>query len=443
MEPALQRFRNRRPIAKGRDYRTQGARDRDRILYSYEFRRLASVTQVLSASETELFHNRLTHSLKVGQVGRRVAERLVDRAPKYSERGGGIDPDVVEAACLAHDIGHPPFGHTAEKELQRKLNKFSKLDSFEGNAQSFRIVDKLAFRTLAEDQQALNLTRATLRAILKYPWQRGHHPDDRYSDKWGAYRSETVSFEFAMELGDSGRASLEAEIMDWADDITYAVHDVEDFFRAKLIPLDLLYRSDSHETRSFLDGAVSRLKKRGFDKPDLEAALDRLREYGFIPARPYGGTRRDREVQMDRTNILMTRVVDATSVAADGTLDVTPEVRTEIDLLKQLTWQYVIENPSLNTLQQGQKKIISDLFDDLNHWVKNAGDDRRKRRALPRRLDGYLSATALDGGAQRAFGRDNDLVRVRAVTDYVASLTEAQAVGLHQRIRGGSAPVRT
>lgn len=122
--------------------------DRDRILYTPEFLRLAEVTQVVGPEEAEVFHNRLTHSLKVAQVARRLAEKLVQDQPRQAAAAGGIDPDVTEAAALAHDIGHPPFGHLAEEELDRLLTAANFADGFEGNAQSFRVVTKLAARRL-------------------------------------------------------------------------------------------------------------------------------------------------------------------------------------------------------------------------------------------------------------------------------------------------------
>src|SRR5262249_38306651 len=151
------------------DYRTSFQRDRDRILYSSSFRRLAEVTQVVAANSGYVFHNRLTHSLQVAQVGRRIAEKL-NQTQHESQKF--ICPDVVEAACLAHDLGHPPFGHTAEQTLNTLAKK---IGGFEGNAQSFRIVTRLASRSLKYG--GLDLTAATLSAILKYPWFRGQNPD--------------------------------------------------------------------------------------------------------------------------------------------------------------------------------------------------------------------------------------------------------------------------
>ncbi len=152
----------------GQEFRSRFQRDRDRVLYSSALRRLAEVTQVVSPESGYVFHNRLTHTLQVAQVGRRLAERLLRLYPKEIQLCSGIDPDVVEAACLAHDLGHPAFGHLAEKILNKEAEDAG---GFEGNAQSFRIVTELAFRS--KSYGGLDLTRATLNAILKYPWPKG------------------------------------------------------------------------------------------------------------------------------------------------------------------------------------------------------------------------------------------------------------------------------
>jgi dGTPase len=158
-------------VPEGSGARSPFQKDRDRLLYASAFQRLGSVTQVVSASEGYVFHNRLTHTLEVAQIARRLAEKLlVETDPGLVEALGGIDPEVVEAAALAHDLGHPPFGHIAEKQLDALAKKHNASDGFEGNAQSFRIVSRgAAHRT---DYKGLNLTRATLNAILKYPWTR-------------------------------------------------------------------------------------------------------------------------------------------------------------------------------------------------------------------------------------------------------------------------------
>src|SRR5208283_4236045 len=203
--------------------------------------------------EGHVFHNRLTHSLEVAQLARRAAEKLAREQPKVARSLGGVDPDVAEAAALAHDLGHPPFGHIAEDELDRLLVKDDVKDGFNGNAQSFRIVSRLALRRA--HHPGLNLTRATLNGVLKYPWLRGAGGEP--SKKWGAYESDRDVFDWARKGQPGITRSVEAELMDWADDVTYAVHDVEDFYRAGRIPLDKL-KNDPRERDRFLSYAGSR-----------------------------------------------------------------------------------------------------------------------------------------------------------------------------------------
>jgi dGTPase len=230
-----------RRVPEHADQRSPGPRDRDRVLYTSALRRLASVTQVVSPSEGHIFHNRLTHTLEVAQIARRLAEKFVSESPELATVLGGIDADVVEAAALAHDLGHPPFGHVAEEELDRCARDRHLEDGFEGNAQSFRIlVHGAAHR---EGYRGLNLTRATLNAVLKYPWVRDVH-DPRVANKrfrkFGSYFADQNWLTFAREGFAGDGQSIEAEIMEYADDIGYSVHDLDDFFRAGLIPLGLV-----------------------------------------------------------------------------------------------------------------------------------------------------------------------------------------------------------
>jgi dGTPase len=217
------------------------------VQYSSAFARLAEVTQVVSADRGYVFHNRLTHSLKVAQLARRISEKLRSEQPLEAAALGGPDPDVAEAAALAHDLGHPPFGHIAEVELDELARSAGLADGFEGNAQSFRIVSKLAVSdAISADTdktpviRGLNLTRATLNAILKYPWLHGDNPAKKH--KWGAYETERKLFQWVRDghMFDRFSKSVEAAIMDWSDDITYAVHDLVDFYCAGQIPLDRL-----------------------------------------------------------------------------------------------------------------------------------------------------------------------------------------------------------
>jgi dGTPase len=389
----------------------------------------------VGTGELELFHNRLTHSLKVAQIGRRLAERLVRSAPHVRVvRAGGIDPDVVEAACLAHDLGHPPFGHIAEKELQGKLAAY-KADSFEGNAQSFRIVTKLAVRSVQERERGLNLTRATLRAILKYPWpydDPNHRP--KSAKKWGAYFSERPQLRDALTLGPHGKRSPEAEIMDIADDITYAVHDVEDFVRAGLIPLHRLTSSVT-EARRFKEYVAASVEEA--DPAELDKAFDNLADTFFLKA-PYSGSIADRAAIHDFASTLIGHFTSAVSLSPAGEVAIDTRRRRELDVLKQLTWFYVIDDPSLTTSQQGQRRVVGELFDELMAWVRRVWNVPKERRRLPVPLLNLVLSIRDDKDALRAAANNDQRLQSRTVADYISTLTEAQALNLHQRLIGGS-----
>lgn len=301
-------LRNARRVLESKppDFREPPQRDYDRILYSSAFKRLVAVTQVVSPSEGHVFHNRLTHSLRVARVARRLAQKfLKSEAPDDIRSVGGLDPDVAEAAAVAHDIGHPPFGHVAEQELRDRIVEHDIWDGFEGNAQSFRIVTKLALRSPAVP--GLNLTRATLNAILKYPWTR--QSGGYKADKYGVYQSEADDFRFARELHGSSadeRKCVEAELMDWADDITYAVHDAEDFYRARLLPLDRLSSlKDESERKRFFEGMYGRpeLAKRLGSTPRAQLEEEFLKVITAFPlSEPYTGTREQRSRLRDSSS---------------------------------------------------------------------------------------------------------------------------------------------
>lgn len=431
-------------VDKQLDNRNQAQRDRDRILYSSAFRRLAGITQVVSAREGHVFHNRLTHTLKVGQVARRIAERLAPEAAQWAEDNGlppqqtPLDPDVVETAALAHDIGHPPFGHVAEKKLQQLHHaKAPDADSFEGNAQSFRIVTKLS--KMSTNFQGLDLTRASLRAILKYPWRHDpQHP--KANEKWGAYRAEEEDLRYALGLpseeplpaGAPGEGpytrSLEAQVMDWADDITYAVHDVEDLYRAGLVPLDRL-RNDG--VRADFARWVCDRWVQATPVADIEHALGLIPHF-FASNEAFQSTSSQRVALRNFTSLLIARYVRqaGTLVEHDGHLDLTIDstMKLEVDVLKQLTWRYVIERPALAAQQVGQLRIIEGLFDTF-YSASAEHVEGPLRGLLPDRAREpleHLFAAGEQGPDQRA----------RVVCDTICELTEDEAIRLHRRLTG-------
>jgi dGTPase len=408
----------------GADNRKPYQRDRDRVLYTSAFQRLAEVTQVLSPDEGHVFHNRLTHSLKVAQVGRRIAEMLHETHTDGANRIGGIDPDVVETAALAHDLGHPPFGHIAEEELDHLMITVGHTpEGFDGNAQSFRIVNSLALRR--GEQQGLNLTRASLNAILKYPWVRGSSGKQHH--KWGVYSTEHAHFEFARALAPLADElkGAEAEIMDWADDVTYAVHDAADFFRAGLIPLDRLAdENNGRERRRFYDGVFARERFVEYTDGELENAFEQLRM--FMPfTQPYLGTNSDRSNLRAFSSGLISRYVrggvDLAATLERGVprIRINSAMEKEVIMLKQLTWHYVILNPALATQQHGQRTVIRNLFGIF----LDASETQSKRTLLP-----FAFREMLDQVPQQG--------RARIVCDYIAGMTERQAFALHSKLMG-------
>ncbi|MBN9506611.1 MAG: dNTP triphosphohydrolase [Altererythrobacter sp.] len=405
----------RRHKRTGRDQRSEFERDRDRLLYSSAFHRLAGITQIVRAGEADVFHTRQQHTIKVAQVGRRLAQKLLAEHPKEASYRG-LDPEVVEAACLAHDLGHPPFGHIGEHTLDELVREHDD-EGFEGNAQSFRIITKLAVRF--PDSPGIDLTRATLAACLKYPWFRAKR--GKKSRKWSAYSSERDDFEFAREFHDHDEKTLEAELMDWADDVAYSVHDLEDFHRCNALPWARVFG----ERERIIEHAAG---SNGGEKPKLKAAYERLRSflegtYSALLSDPYEGTRLQREQLRRMTSQLIGKYIGGIAINPDRSANKAvvfdENSLHEILILKQITRDYIIGSPTLAAQQHGQKRIITDLFEAL--WK---GYDRELGYPpfLPIRLR-YLAEV-------------KGTSRPRLVADCISSLSESEAVRLHARLCG-------
>jgi dGTPase len=403
--------------ASPEDQRNSFQRDRDRILYSSAFRRLAGITQIVRAGEADVFHTRLAHTLKVAQVGRRLAEFVIaNQTPQAITLG--VDPEVVESACLAHDLGHPPFGHLGEEVLNDLVLDKGDQDGFEGNAQSFRILTKLAVRFTGCD--GLDLTRATLAACIKYPWRRNPEHSLK-AKKWGYYGVDQESFDFARMASDEETKTAEAELMDFADDIAYSVHDIEDFHRCRLIPWRRIF---SDEGRDELVASVlaDRINPTRRERQNLQSAHRRLAALvegtvGDMLNDPYEATKEQRQVIRLMTSTFIGRYVTAARLRVPTTgqscLDIPRNIQSEIAIFKQITKRYIITIPALRAQQRGQRQLLKELFEDL--WAAPS------RAYLPRRFE-YLI--------------DPDHSRARGVADCISGLTEAETIALHRRLRG-------
>ena len=386
-----------------RSSRSQFARDRARVLHSSALRRLAAKTQVVVPWESDFPRTRLTHSLECAQIGRELGQSL------------GCDPDLVETACLSHDLGHPPFGHNGEQALD---DMTASCGGFEGNAQSLRILTRLEAKSIAADGRSagLNLTRATLDGATKYPWPRAEG-----SSKFGVYEDDLPVFEWLRDGAPARRRCLEAQVMDWADDIAYSVHDFEDAVHAGHLVVDALNSQDDRQILLAL--AVERYAPQA-SVPQLEAALERLLELDYWPS-GFDESHRALANLKRTTSELIGRFCRAAEDATraefgpkplaryDADLIVPDGVRYECAVLKAVTAHYVMMRKGAPEGYARQRELVT----ELTHQVLLTAPDSLD----PVYATWYKEAT-------------DDAARLRVVVDQVATLTDHAAVALHRRL---------
>ncbi len=399
------------PEPDKRPGRTAFQRDRARVLHSAALRRLAGKTQVVPPLEGDFPRTRLTHSLECAQVGRELGAAL------------GCDPDLVEAACLAHDLGHPPFGHNGEQVLDEVA---ARCGGFEGNAQSLRLLTRLEPKRFGAEggSVGLNLTRATLDAATKYPWPRGGHPVDPGSTKFGVYPDDRPVFDWLRAGAPAGRRCFEAQVMDWSDDVAYSVHDLEDGLHAGHVDPRLLVAEPERQALAAL--AASRYAVPGTDPQELVEALDRLLAQEWWP-RSFDGSSMAEARLKDATSQLIGRFCLAAERATRARhgpgrltryradLVVPPAVLGECAVLKAVTDRCVMQRADQERRRSRQRLLLEELSDTLV-------------RQAPRGLTPPFRALFHQA--------PDDAARLRAVVDQVASLTDASALALHQRLVG-------
>jgi dGTPase len=376
------------------------ARDRARVLHSYAFRRLADKTQVVVPGEDDSPRTRLTHSLEVAQIGREIALAL------------GCDADVVDTAGLAHDIGHPPFGHNGEAALDAVAQACG---GFEANAQTLRVLTRLESKVLHADGRpaGLNLTRAVLDATCKYPW-----PRRAGVAKFGVFVPDAPAFGWLRDGAPGERRCLEAQVMDWADDVAYSVHDVEDGVHAGWIRVAAI---DDAERATLCDVAASAYS--ALDAAELAPVLDTLLDLPTLrDLGDYDGSYRAQAAAKRATSELTGRLAGAAVQATRDTQGSAPlrryaadlvvprQFAAECALLKAMAAQFVMRRPGTPERQARQRVLLTELVEAVH-----AG--------APATLDRGLVAAWADAAT--------DADRLRVVIDQVAQLTDSAAIVRH------------
>lgn len=382
--------------------RTEFARDRARIIHSFALRRLAAKTQVAVPWLADFPRTRLSHSLECAQVGRELGWAL------------GADPDLMEGACLAHDIGHPPFGHNGEDAL----NAVSEIcGGFEGNAQSFRLLVRLEAKTVDGSGRSfgLNLTRASLDAATKYPWPRSLN-----LRKFGVYDDDQEVFDWVRIGAPVGEQSMEAQIMDWSDDVAYSVHDLEDALVTGHVKLEHLSDDLADLFAVAHDSYMGDMTER-----EAQDALAALQALSCWP-KNYDGSHRHLARLKDLASQLVGRFALAAESATrdlfgdgpltryNGNLVVPRAQRIEVAILKSIATYYVINAAASQERYAYQQIVIKELVEMVLSQA-------------PASLDSFF----LDDWSHAL----SEAQKLRVVVDQVASLTDPGAYALHAKLK--------
>jgi dGTPase len=381
--------------------RTEFMRDRARVIHSAALRRLAAKTQVAVPWENDFQRTRLSHSLECAQIGRELGESL------------GADPDLQDTACLAHDLGHPPFGHNGEEALASIAADFG---GFEGNAQSFRLLVRLEAKTVDSDGKSvgLNLTRASLDGATKYPWPRSQN-----SRKFGVYDDDVEVFNWMRTGAPVDKKCIEAQIMDWSDDCAYSVHDLEDAIFANQISVKN-FDTDFEELYTVM------VRDYGSDATQQEA-IDAHKRLSALSAWPhyYDGTHRSLARLKDSTSQLIGRFVlaaelETRKIHGDGPLsrysadlEIPREQIIEVDFLKAIAGHYLINAAHSQDRYAKQQLIVIELVEML-------------RARAPQELDSFFLKSWNEAS--------DEIARMRVIIDQVAALTDPGAYALHARL---------
>ena len=379
------------------------ARDKARVLHSAGLRRLSAKTQVMSAGADDFPRTRLTHTLEVAQIGRELGDAL------------GCDPDLVETACLVHDLGHPPFGHNGEEALHK-----ASLDigGFEGNAQTFRLLTRLESKTIRDGRSlGLNLTRATLDAATKYPWA-----FDGKNPKFGFYEEDKEIFDWVRLNAKNQSKVFEAQVMDIADDIAYSVHDIEDaIYGQHFSPLAL---DSEPEFKEVVKLAATEYASE-INEDNLNKALNSLIKQSWW-VKSFTATQVDMAALKNMTSHLIGKFTEEIEQATkagnkaenftryNANLIVPLDTKAQIAVLKAVVNLFVMQRKGAAENYAKEQDLILNIVDGLQN--------------NPQKLDPQFKHQFENAGSSKE--------AKRAVIDQVASLTDSSARRLAQEFVG-------
>lgn len=398
----------------GSDYRTPFQIDRDRVLHTPTFRRLQNKTQVFWSGEYDFYRTRLTHSLEVAQIGKSICHWLKSRPEGPLAADFFIDPDLVEAVCLSHDLGHPPFGHAGERTLNFLMRDHG---GFEGNAQTLRLLTE---RIFSAKRAGMDPTRAFLDGILKYKslWSElktatGSAPEHHfiYDDQQAYLDWAMGGNDFPLELppgkARDGFKSIECQVMDWADDTAYSLNDLSDSARAGFLNLERI------EAWAEKHGHPA---GEGTPLGDLMRAIRRRRVDPFV------GKRIGRYIQSTRLETDVNFLSAATN-RYHYRLVIDPDVKAESELFKKLAFEVVFLSPQLKQLEHKGSRMLRQLWEVLGErYISGGTIDGQDFQLLP--ADTAAEITAAPDEAARA----------RLVCDFLAGMTDGYAARTYKRL---------
>ena len=419
-----------------KDHRHPAERDRDRILHSAAFRRLQGKTQVFGIGQADFYRTRLTHSVEVAQIARAIAHNLLVEQPLLSHC---LVPELAEAAALAHDLGHPPFGHAGEQTLDACMREVSRrahlrgqnVLRFEGNAQTFHIL--VSAEPKSPSYPGLNLTRATLAGVLKYPYEQGAGNDkfifspDLPVARWALQHGGVIVKAGKGKGSRQPKTSIVCQVLDWADDCAYSVHDVEDAMQAQFLHAGDL--EDARFARRVFSHYVETREEEAVPRLAFQEVRERLLDLERRIRFPEQGDERAYRKSAMR-NILNDLIVSVSVEARGGSrradfswdLAVPDEARILSVLCKSVIWEAVITDPRVAAMSTKGREILRDLF----HLLLEEVLEKKSSALFPR----YYRPTIEDcfGAGQMEAGR--------AVCNYLALLTDMDALRLHALLRG-------